>query len=106
MNWVSNMLSGFTSSLGSGDGYMSAISTMISQNTTAINAQQMLQNSQINIEQTQLSMQAAAEKSEWNKWKIVQDTQNKIYEIQQTVTVDKAKTQDKMFNKWDEYVKS
>ena len=62
-------------------------------------------NDQIKAEETLLAMQAESEKAEWNKWKIIQDTQNKIYEIQQTVAVDQAKTQDKMFNKWDEYIK-
>ena len=62
-------------------------------------------NQQIRQEETLLSMQAESEKAEWNKWKMIRDTQNKIYEIQQTVAVDQAKTQDKMFNKWDEYIK-
>ena len=46
-------------------------------------------------------MQADAQKQEMSRWKILQDTQTKIFEIQQDVTVNKAKTQDKMFNKWD-----
>ncbi len=50
-------------------------------------------------------MQADAQKQEMSRWKILQDTQTKIFEIQQDVTVNKAKTQDKMFNKWDEYIR-
>ncbi len=96
----------FTSALGSGDAIISSVSSWSSNMTNQVNAQNMIQTTQIQVEQMQTSMAAAAEKAEWNKWKIVQDTQNKIYEIQQTVTVDKAKTQDKMFNKWDEYIKS
>ena len=47
--------------------------------------------------QTQIG--ADAQKQQMERWKILQDTQTKIFEIQQDVTVNKAKTQDKMFNK-------
>ena len=53
--------------------------------------------------QTQIG--ADAQKQQMERWKILQDTQTKIFEIQQDVTVNKAKTQDKMFNKWDEYIR-
>jgi len=53
-----------------------------------------------------IQMQADAQKQQMARWKILQDTQTKIFEIQQDVTVNKAKTQDKMFNKWDEYIRS
>lgn len=82
----------------------------ISQITNSINSAmsgaQMLNSASIKAEEAKLSMASESEKSEWNKWKMIQDTQNKIYEIQQGVAVDQAKTQDKMFNKWDEYIKS
>lgn len=52
---------------------------------------------------TQIS--AEAQKQQMERWKIMQDTQTKIFEIQQEVTVNKAKVQDKMFNKWDDYIK-
>lgn len=70
------------------------------------NAMTMVNNANIKLQENELSMAMAQQKSEWNMWKMVEDTQNKIYEIQQTVAVDQAKTQDKMFNKWDEYIKS
>lgn len=54
--------------------------------------------------QTQIA--ADAQKQQMERWKILQDTQTKVFEIQQDVTVNKAKTQDKMFNKWDEYIRS
>ena len=54
--------------------------------------------------QTQIG--ADAQKQQMERWKILQDTQTKVFEIQQDVTVNKAKTQDKMFNKWDEYIRS
>lgn len=49
---------------------------------------------------------ADAQKQQMERWKILQDTQTKVFEIQQDVTVNKAKTQDKMFGKWDEYIRS
>jgi RHS repeat-associated protein len=39
------------------------------------------------------------------RWRILRETQTEIFEIMQDVTINKAKTQDKMFNKWDEYIK-
>lgn len=66
---------------------------------------QMALTDQIQVEQTAYSMAAEQQKSEWNKWKILQDTQTKIYEIQQDVTLNRAKVQDKMFQKWDEFIK-
>ena len=82
------------------------ISTLTQNMQNASNAMMMLNNANIKLQENELSMQMAQQKSEWNMWKMVEDTQNKIYEIQQTVAVDQAKTQDKMFNKWDEYIKS
>jgi len=52
-----------------------------------------------------IQMQANAQKQQMERWKILQDTQTKIFEIQQDVTVNQAKTQDKLFNKWDEYIR-
>lgn len=52
------------------------------------------------------SMMADNQKQQMRRWQIMQDTQTKIFEIQQDVTVNKAKTQDKMFNKWNDYIKS
>jgi hypothetical protein len=39
------------------------------------------------------------------RWKVLQDTQTKIFEIQQDVTVNKARTADKAFQKWDDYIR-
>ena len=66
---------------------------------------QMSQTDQLQAEQTAYQMAAEREKHEWTKWKIIQDTQTKIFEIQQDVTLNRAKTQDKIFNKWDEYIR-
>ncbi len=51
-------------------------------------------------------MMADNQKQQMRRWQIMQDTQTKIFEIQQDVTVNKAKTQDRMFNKWDQYIRS
>jgi len=87
-------------------GNIMAISSLVNNINSTMSANQMLNSASIKAEEAQLAMASESEKSEWNKWKMIQDTQNKIYEIQQGVAVDQAKTQDKMFNKWDEYIKS
>ncbi len=56
-------------------------------------------------EQTFLTMAAQKIKHQWETWKIFQDAQTEIYKIQQEVTLQRAKSQDKMFNKWDDYIK-
>jgi hypothetical protein len=67
---------------------------------------QLQQNDYNNAQTIAIQMQADAQKQQMERWKILQDTQTKIFEIQQDVTVNKAKTTDKMFNKWDEYIRS
>lgn len=73
-------------------------------NSVAIFQLQMSDTQQAQTIYTQIG--ADAQKQQMERWKILQDTQTKIFEIQQDVTVNKAKTQDKMFNKWDEYIRS
>ena len=69
--------------------------------------QQQMQASDQNQAQTvQTEMQADNQKQEMRRWQIMQDVQTKKFEIQQDVTVNKAKTGDKMFGKWDEYIRS
>lgn len=69
--------------------------------------QQQMQSSDQNQAQTvQTEMQADNQKQEMRRWQIMQDMQTKKFEIQQDVTVNKAKTGDKMFGKWDEYIRS
>jgi len=69
--------------------------------------QTQMQQSDMNQAQTiGTEMEADNQKSQARRWQIMQDTQNKIFEIQQDVTVNKAKTGDKMFGKWDEYIRS
>lgn len=73
--------------------------------STAASIAQMTANDFQNAQTIYTSMQADAQKNQMNRWKILQDTQTKIFEIQQDVTVNRAKTQDKMFGKWDEYIR-
>ncbi len=73
--------------------------------TIAASIAQMQANDLQNAQSIYTSMQADAQKSQMNRWKILQDTQTKIFEIQQDVTVNRARTQDKMFGKWDEYIR-
>jgi hypothetical protein len=57
------------------------------------------------VEKTAMQMAAQRSKSAWEGWKLFQDLQTEIYQIQQEVTLQRAKTQDKMMNKWDDYVR-
>ena len=54
----------------------------------------------------QTQMQADQQKQEMDRWKILQDTQTKIFEIQQDVTANKAQTQDKAYDQWDQYIRN
>ena len=66
-----------------------------------------MQNNQFQNAQTIYSqIQADNQKQAMERWKILQDTQTKIFEIQQDVTANKAKTQDKAFQQWDQYIRS
>ena len=67
---------------------------------------QMAQNDFNNAQTIATQMQADAQKQQMERWKILQDTQTKIFEIQQYVTANKAQTQDKAFKKWDEYIRA
>ena len=51
-------------------------------------------------------IQAQAQRQEMQRWQIATDTQTKIMEIQQETTVNRAKTQDKLFKKWDDYIRA
>lgn len=70
-----------------------------------MSAQQMMANDLQNAMTIGAQIQADAQKQQMQRWKILQDTQTKIFEIQQDVTVNKAKVQDKMFEKWDDYIR-
>ena len=77
---------------------------MLTSTAFSVGQMQMSDYQQAQTISTQIA--ATAQKSEMERWKILQDTQTKIFEIQQEVTVNRAKTQDKLFNKWDDYIKS
>ena len=49
---------------------------------------------------------ADAKKREMERWKILQETQTKIHEIQQDVTVNKAKTADKAWDNWQDFIRN
>ncbi|MBQ7568751.1 hypothetical protein IJT17_08105 [bacterium] len=49
---------------------------------------------------------STAQKQEMERWKILQDTETKCFEMQQEATINRAKTQDKLYSKWDDYIKS
>jgi len=45
------------------------------------------------------------QKQQQQRWQIMTDTQTKIFEINQDVTQNIAKTQQNLFKKWDEYIR-
>lgn len=51
-------------------------------------------------------MQSDNQKTQIERWKILQDTQTKIFEIQQEITANKAATHDKKYSKWDQYIRA
>jgi hypothetical protein len=55
---------------------------------------------------TYTQMQADAQKQQMRQWQIRQDEQTKENEIMQDANVNRAKTSDKMFLKWDEAIRS
>lgn len=77
---------------------------MIGQANTAAQFQMFMSDFQ-QAQTISTAIAADAQKHQMERWKILQDTQTKIFEIQQEVTVHKAKAQDKMFKKWDDYIK-
>jgi hypothetical protein len=48
---------------------------------------------------------ADAQKQQMERWKILQDTQTRIFEIQQDVTVNKAQTQSRSYKAFDAYIR-
>ncbi len=73
--------------------------------TMAASTFSMIVNDQQNAMTIYTQTMAETQKQQMRRWQILQDTQTKIFEIQQDVTVNKAKTQDKMFQKWDDYIR-
>lgn len=72
-----------------------------------VSAMMQMQNNDFQNAQTiNTQMQSDNQKQQMSRWKILQDTQTKIFEIQQDVTQNKASTQDKAFKKWDEYIRA
>ena len=53
----------------------------------------------------QAQIQADAQKQQAQRWKIQQDVQTKIFEIIQDVSINRAKTADKMANQVDSYIR-
>ena len=53
----------------------------------------------------QTMLQGDAQQQQQERWKIQQDTQLKIFEIQQDVTQNKSKTSDNAYKSWDQYIR-
>jgi len=69
---------------------------------------QMQQMQAIDQQQAQTIMtqiQADAQKQQLERWKIMQDTQMKIFDILQDVTINKSKTTNPLYKLWDDYIR-
>lgn len=73
--------------------------------TQTMSAMQMQNNDYQNAMTIQAQVAADNQKQQMERWKIAQDTQTKIFEITQDVTVQRAKTQEKAFQHWDQYIR-
>lgn len=73
--------------------------------TNIFSLQQMTNTDFQNAQTITTQMEAENQKQQMERWKILQDTQTKIFEIQQDVTTYKAQMQDKAYKKWDEYIR-
>lgn len=74
--------------------------------TGAASWAQMQANDFQNAQTIYTQIQAQSQRQEMQRWQIATDTQTKIMEIQQETTVNRAKTQDKLFKKWDDYIRA
>ena len=52
------------------------------------------------------SLENAAQQEEMERWKVIEDTQAKVAEIQRDITINQAKNEDKMYGKWDDYFRN
>ena len=66
-------------------------------------AQAQAQTAQAQTIQEQL--QKDAQQQQGQRWNILQEIQTKIFEVQQDVTVNKARTADRAFDKMDGYIR-
>jgi hypothetical protein len=80
------------------EGFAAAFADALARLDAAISKLQLLQNS---ISQ---DMEAAKNKGDWERWKSLQDTQTKIYEIQQDVTLSRARTNEAS-TEWENYIR-
>lgn len=88
----------------------SASGTKVKYSNGFSNNQQILQmqNAQTDAQQAQTiqnQMQSDMQKQHSERWKMMQDTQTKIFEIQQDVYINRAKTADKATQIFDGYIK-
>jgi hypothetical protein len=78
----------------------------MSPQTMAMSQMQIMQTDSMNAFTIQQQMQAENTKQMMRGWQIKSDTMTKTFEIEQEATVNKAKTSDKMFQKWNQYISS
>jgi hypothetical protein len=50
--------------------------------------------------------QADDQKAQMERWRILQETQTRIFEIQQDVMTNKLQIQSEAYKRWDEYIRA
>ena len=58
------------------------------------------------VQNIRVQMAAETQRNQAERWKILRETQSKIFQLQQNVTIDQAKSHDRMFEKWLDFIKS
>lgn len=76
------------------------------QQAQAMSREQMRQTDMQQAETIRAQIAADAQKQQAERWKIMADTQTKIFEITQDVTINKCKTADKCANAFDAYIRA
>jgi hypothetical protein len=59
----------------------------------------------LGVDKTAMQMAAQKTRSAWEGWKLFQDLHTEIYKIHQEATLHRAKIQDKMADKWGDFVR-
>lgn len=90
---------------GAGGGMAGGVGTTGGYSMTMTQAQY-IQNDLLQAQTIQYQMMANTTKQAMERWKLMQETQIKTFEIAQDVTVNQAKAEKKCFDKWTQYIQS
>jgi hypothetical protein len=78
---------------------------LITASSTIMSLAQMQLTDALGVDKAAMQMAAQKTRSAWQGWKLFQDLPAEIYKIHQEATLHRAKIQDKMADKWDDFVR-